>query len=222
MVDDALVENEVDEADDCGRIRRVLHRRDVVDVRRGKPLVVAKPLAKRLDHVRDGLVRVAVVLGDAVHHVLLAGEDEPHLLREREEHLVGDARVDEVEGRERDRRLVGRHGKDIVHARRGRRNRLGDLGVDRHAAEVYRLGVLIGGENTEKIVLGKNLLVEHRLAYGLALGLRGIGEFLRGRLVEIAVLYENLENRIVHLYAISSLSLATTESGSCDFVISSS
>ena len=198
MIDDALVENEVDEANDGRGVRRVLHRRDVVDVRGREPLVVAKPLAKRLDHVRDGIVRVAVVLGDAVHHVLLAGEDEPHLLREREEHLVCNARVDEVEGRERDRRLVGRHGKDIVHARRGRRDRLGDLGVDRHAAEVYRLGVLIGGENAEKVVLRKNLLVEHRLAYGLALGLGGIGELLRGHLIEVSVLDENLQDRIAH------------------------
>ena len=222
MVNNALIENEVDEADDRGRVRRVLHRRDVVGVRRGKAFVVAKSLAERLDHVRDGVVRIAVVLGDAVHHVLLARHDELHLLGEREEHFVCDAGVDDVEGRERDRSVVRSNGEDVVHAGRRSGNRLGDLGVDSHPAEIDGLGVLIGSDYAEKVVLGKYLLVENGLADRLALGLRGVGELLGGRLVEIAVLYENLENRIVHLYAISSLSLATTESGSCDFVISSS
>ena len=221
-VHDALVENEIYKADDCGRVRRVLHRSDVVDIRGGKTLVVAKPFAERLYHVGDGVVRIAVVLGNAVHHVLLARHDELHLLGESEEHFVCDAGVDDVKRRECNGRFVRGHWEDVVHAGRRGGNRLGDLGVDRHSAEIDGLGVLVGRDYAKKVILGKYLLVEDGLANSLSLGLRGIGELLGGDLIEIAVLNENLENRVVHLYAISSLSLATTESGSCDLVISSS
>ena len=124
---------------------------------------------------------------------LLAREDEADLLREREENLVGDARVDDVEGRERHGRVVGRNGEDVVHAGRRGGNRLGDLGLDRHGPEVDRLRVLIRRHDGEERVLVENALVDHQLARALRLGLGEIGEVLRARFVNVAVLYQDLQ-----------------------------
>ena len=195
-VDDALVEDEVDEADDRGRVGGTLHRSDVVGVGAGEPFIVRHALAKRLDHVGDGIVRVPVVLGDAVHHVLLAGEDEAHLLRECEEHLVGDSGVDEVERREGHGRVVGGHGEDVVHSGGRGGDGLGHVGLDRHRGEVDGLGILIGGHRRQQVVLGEDLLVEDGLADALALGLRDILHVLGGGLVEVSVLDKNLEYRV--------------------------
>ena len=151
-VHNALVEDQVDEPNDGRRVRRVLNRGDVVDIGR-QPLIIRHPLTEGLNHVRDGLVCVAVVLGDAIHHVLLAGEDELDLLREREEHLVGDARIHKVKGRKRHGRIVRCHRKDVVHPRRRGGNRIRHVRVDCHRTEVNRLRVLIGRHRRQQVVL---------------------------------------------------------------------
>ena len=197
-VDDALVEDEVHEADDRRRVRRRLHRRDVVRVRVRERVVVRHALAELLDHVRDGLVRVAVVLRDAGHHVRLAREDEADLLRQREKHLVGDARVDEVERRERHRRVVVGDGEDVVHARGRGGDRVGHVRLERHVREVDGLGVLVGGHERQQVVFAQDLLVDDEAADRLAFGLGDVLDLLGGVLVKVAVLHEQLENRIEH------------------------
>ena len=193
---DALVEDEVHEADDRRRVGGALHRSDVVRVGAREPFIVRHALAERLDHVGDRIAGISVVLGDAVHDVLLAGEHEAHLLREREEHLVGDSGINEVERRESHRHVVGGNREDVVHAGRRGGDRLGDISLDSHRGEVDGLGILIGGHRGEQVVLGENLLVEDGLADALALGLGDILHVLGGILIEVSVLDKNLEYRV--------------------------
>ena len=205
-VDDALVQDEVDEADDGGRVGGVLHRRDVVGVR-GQGRIVIHTLAEGLDHVRDGVARITVVLRNAVHHVLLAGKDETDLLGQREEHLVRDARIDEIKRRKRHGRVVDRHREHVVHTRRGGGNGFRDLSLERHRAEVDRFGVLIGGHRAEEVVFAQDFLVDDEPTDGFRLGLREVLQVLGLLLVDVTVLDENLENRIYHGLVLAHLFL---------------
>ena len=196
-VDYALIKNEVYKADDRRGIRRRFDGRDIIGVGAHR-IFIGHTLAERFDHVGYGIVGIAVILGDAVHNVLLAREDEPDLLRKRKEHFVGNARVDEVERGERNRHVVGRDRENIVHSSGRRGNRLGDLGLDRHRSEIDGLGVLVRRHAGQKIVFGDDLLVDHELADALRLGFREILKISGAVLVDVTVVDKYLENRVEH------------------------
>ena len=225
-VHDALVEDHVDELDDGVVVRRAFEGGHVVRVAL-EALVALHALAEALEHVRHGIARIAVVLGDALVDVLFARHDEAHLLREGEGDLVGDARVHEAGRRERDAVAVHAHAEDVVHARDGGGDGVDDVVVELHLREVHDLAALVGRHHAEERVLVEVAAVHDDFADGLA---ARVGLFLADRvdavLVEDAVLDQEVEQRIKLLSherrPISSLSFATTESGSCAFVTSSS
>ena len=195
-IDDTLIKHQIDEAYYRGRVRGRFHRSDVVGISAGKAFVVSHPLAEGLDHVGDGLARIAVVLGDTVHYVLLSREDEANLLGEGEEHFVGDSRIDQIECGERYRSIVSCHGEDVVHSGRRGGYGFGHIGLNGQIGEIYRLGILIGGHRRQEIVFGEHLLIDDRLADALALGLGDILQIFCGIFVKITVLDENLEYRV--------------------------
>jgi len=162
-VDDALVQDEVHEADDGRVLRGSLKLRNVVAGALQR-LVGLQSGAQLREHVGHGLRLVAVVLGDTLRDIVLSRHHEANFLREHERELVGDARVYEVGGCERYRRVVALHWKHVVHARHGRRDRLHHVRVQRHVLEVDDFAPLVAGEYAEEVVLVHQPVVHHELA----------------------------------------------------------
>ena len=225
-VDDALVEDHVHELHDGVVVGGALEGGDVVRIALER-VVGVETLAEALEHVGHRVARIAVVLRNALGDVLLARHDEAHFLREGERDLVGDAGINQIRCREGHGRIVRANAQDVVHARDRGGDGVYGVVVQLHLREVHHLASLVCGHHAEQGVLVDVAAVHQDLTRGLAGVVRHFLAHARDALfVEDAVLLQEVEKRIELLghycCLISSLSFATTVSGSCDLVMSSS
>ena len=86
-IHDTLIENQVHELDDGVVVRGAFKRGYVVGIAL-EGVVLIHAGAERLEHVRDGVRVVTIVLGDAPVHVGLPRHHEAHFLRQHERKLV--------------------------------------------------------------------------------------------------------------------------------------
>ena len=192
---DGLEEDELHEAHDGGRGGRgrdggLVHVLLDADGGLGLELLHAG------EEVVDGRRVVAVVPGDAVDDLAMAGEDELDLLGEHEDEFVGDdGRRSRGDGEDdaRGRRLHGHH---AVHARHAALHRAQDLRRDVDAREGHHLRAVVGRHGAQQVVFGDVAAVHDDVADGLAVALMLVGDLVARRVVEKPVDVGHLEDGI--------------------------